>query len=102
MNGKIMLSLIAASAVLVGCSSSPSGGPVVMTEAPPTGCNSDAVSHLVGRAASAALLNEAQVKAGASRARVVSPTSMVTMDYDRQRLNLNVDAENAVVSVTCG
>lgn len=65
-------------------------------------CTSSAVEHLLGQVATPELLEQARQTAGASRARLLAPDSIVTLEYDRQRLNLNVDDQRVITRVTCG
>ena len=48
------------------------------------------------------LREQARQQAGASSARILTPTSVVTLEYNRQRLNLNVDEQRVITRVTCG
>jgi hypothetical protein len=66
------------------------------------GCQAEAVQFAVGQAASPALLQDAQRRAGASRVRVIRPGEAVTMEFDPTRLNLEVDAGNRVLRARCG
>lgn len=68
----------------------------------PNQCREDAAKFAVGKAADAKLAEEARVKAGAVRVRVVRPGQMVTMEFDPSRLTLDVDAAGRVVSARCG
>jgi hypothetical protein len=56
----------------------------------------------VGQLADAKLAQEARVRAGAQRVRMVRPGQMVTMEYDAGRLTLDIDAAGRVSGVRCG
>jgi hypothetical protein len=68
----------------------------------PGQCNESAARFAVGQVADAKLVEEARVKAGAQRVRMVRPGQMVTMEYDAGRLTLDVDAAGRVSGVRCG
>lgn len=65
-------------------------------------CDADAAREVVGREATADLVEEARSAAGADRVRVLEPGQMVTMEYHPSRLTLDVDERNIVVNVRCG
>lgn len=76
------------------------------TESPPSppaeagACNADAAQSLVGKPASSA--EEARAASGARAMRVVRPGQAVTMDYRPDRLNVELDASDIVVRISCG
>ena len=101
MNLKTRLSLILTTALLaVGCSTADK--PTAKPADPSQGCTSAAVEHLQGQVASPELLEQARQQAGASTARVLTPGSVVTLEYNGQRLNLNVDDQRVITHVSCG
>jgi hypothetical protein len=65
-------------------------------------CNESAARFAVGQLADAKLAEEARVRAGAQRVRMVRPGQMVTMEYDAGRLTLDIDAAGRVSGVRCG
>jgi hypothetical protein len=66
-------------------------------------CNADAAQSFVGKTATEATVAEAKAAAGAKGAlRLVKPGEAVTMDFRSDRLNIEVDAQNAIVRITCG
>ena len=65
-------------------------------------CNADKVQWAVGQTADAALLERAKKASGSSTARILTPGSVVTMEYNHQRLNLKVDKDNKVEAAYCG
>lgn len=94
-------SLILATALLAaGCSTADK--PAAKPADPSLGCTSTAVEHLQGQVATAELLEQARQQAGASTARVLTPSSVVTLEYNGQRLNLNVDDQRVITRVSCG
>lgn len=98
--------LVLLAAVLAGCSSTsespkPAEG-TVATESGYSRCDAAAAQFAVGKPASAALLEQARVKAGAQTARVLGPHDMVTLEYRSDRLNMNADQTATVNRVNCG
>ena len=65
-------------------------------------CDADAAREVIGREATADLVEEARSAAGADRVRTIKPGQMVTMEYHASRLTLDVDEHNIVVNVRCG
>lgn len=98
--------LVLALALLTGCSSMPgasqSADAPVASDTGHSRCDASAAQFVMGKQASAALLEQARVKAGAQTARVVGPNDMITLEYRSDRLNLNTDASAVVNRVNCG
>ena len=66
-------------------------------------CNADAArADAVGKMADAATVDRARAQSGARFARVIKPGMMVTMEYNGERLNIDVDASNRITNVRCG
>ncbi|MBB4866666.1 hypothetical protein HNP46_005573 [Pseudomonas nitritireducens] len=106
LNRVTMLSLLAVAA-LAGCSSkdsSPDAAPLAADNSSAmTGtCNAKAVQSIVGKVVTPTLTEEARRDAGASVARVLTPHQPVTMEYNSQRLNIDVDDSQVVKQVSCG
>lgn len=99
-----IFSTLFAAALLSGCGSAPPQPAATQVGASerPARCSSDAVSSLIGKQASAALLEQARERAGAETARLVGPDDIVTLDYRSQRLNLQVDQAGVVRGASCG
>lgn len=68
----------------------------------PAACNAEAARGAIGQTASAEVVEQARLAAGAAIARTLKPGQMVTMEYHGGRLNLDVDADNVVTGVRCG
>ncbi|MFC5578857.1 I78 family peptidase inhibitor [Lysobacter niabensis] len=66
------------------------------------GCDSEAARSFVGQVATAAVIEQARSAAGAEIARTLKPGQMVTMEFHASRLNIDVDAGNAITNVRCG
>ncbi|HEX6592058.1 MAG TPA: I78 family peptidase inhibitor [Moraxellaceae bacterium] len=89
--------------LLAACSNPAPATPASPTPAPETAvCNADHVQWAVGQLADAALLARAQKASGSETARILTPGSVVTMEYNHQRLNLKVDKDNRVEAAYCG
>lgn len=89
--------------VLAGCSST--SEPTAQEPVAPVAggrCDAAGAQFAVGQQASAALLAQARIKAGAQDSRFIGPNDMVTLEYRSNRVNLNTDANGKVVRVNCG
>lgn len=72
-------------------------------QAPPIGtCDASQLQGLVGQPLTDALSAQAQQDAGAKQVRILEPGQMVTMEFNGERLNLEVDDKRLVTSVRCG
>jgi Peptidase inhibitor I78 family len=83
----------------------PATGAVPATPAmppPQRGCDPEAARSLVGQVATAEVVEQARSAAGAEIARTLKPGQMVTMEFHPSRLNIDVDAGNAITNVRCG
>jgi hypothetical protein len=72
--------------------------------APPAtfACNAAAAQSAVGKVANVALMEDARRAANARMVRTLRPGEVVTMEFNAERLNLEVDAANVVQKVRCG
>lgn len=66
------------------------------------GCDAEAARSVVGRDATAEVVEQARNAAGAEIARTLKPGQMVTMEFHPSRLNVDVDAGNTITNVRCG
>lgn len=72
-------------------------------EAPPVGsCDATQAQTLVGQPLSDALVQQAQQDTGAKAVRVLKPDQMVTMEFNGERLNIDVDEKGVISGVRCG
>ena len=77
--------------------------PDTAPEAPPIGsCDATQVQSLVGQPMTNAVGEQARSDAGAKSVRVLNPGEITTMEFNGERLNLEVDAKNIIASVRCG
>lgn len=65
-------------------------------------CESSRASGLVGRTATTELGADALRLTGGNGLRWIQPGQAVTMDYRPGRVNIELDARNRVVRITCG
>jgi len=70
--------------------------------APPTACDATQVQGLVGQALEEGTTEQARTDAGAKSVRVLNPGDMVTMEFDSERLSIEVDAAGKITSLRCG
>ena len=92
--------------LLVGCTSGalqPKVQPVGVSQAPVGGvCNAQGAQSVIGKSATASVVEQARVGAGARMARVLHPGLSASMEFDAQRLTLEVDARGVIVAARCG
>ncbi|MBA3593948.1 MAG: proteinase inhibitor I78 [Polaromonas sp.] len=101
----IMVSATLAGLVaLTGCTSPGGNQPgSPMPPPPPTAvCNAQGAEFAVGKTAGTSVVEEARQRSGSYIARVLRPGQMVTMEFNAQRLNLDVNAAGVVTGVRCG
>ncbi|MDB6048625.1 MAG: hypothetical protein JWR17_1371 [Pseudomonas sp.] len=98
------LGLLAAAAVLAGCSnkSVPVEAPAAVADVAPGSCTASAAGFAVGQKASPQLLEQARIKAGAFSVRLLKPDTIVTLEYRSDRLNVNADDSSTVTRINCG
>lgn len=96
------LSSLALIAVLAGCSSADKPEQADQPANLDGRCNAEAVQNLLGQTVTRELVDQAQSQAGAQTTRVLSPGDAVTMDYNSQRLNIDIDEAESIVRITCG
>jgi hypothetical protein len=65
-------------------------------------CKGNKVQHLAGRRASTATVGRALRLSGASNSRVVKPGQPIAMDYQTDRLTIEVDARHIIIRLSCG
>lgn len=89
---------------LAGCAApgTPSTGSPMPPPPPGTACNAEGAQFAVGKRAAASTVEEARQRSGSYMARVLWPKQVVTMEFNAQRLNLDVDAAGVVQRVRCG
>lgn len=65
-------------------------------------CNAEGARWAIGRDPGGDVVERARVDSGSATVRVVRPGDAVTMDFRGDRLNLTVNARNAIDGVKCG
>ena len=84
-------------AILLGaCATAPEQAPAAGT------CDAAPIQDLVGKRYDAALGTDGQARSGARGVRVIRPGQAVTMDYRVDRLNIELNAGETVISLRCG
>ena len=65
-------------------------------------CNVESARWVIGRDPSSDVVERARVDSGSATVRVIRPGDAVDMDLRGDRLNLNVNARNAIEGMKCG
>ncbi|MFG0722089.1 I78 family peptidase inhibitor [Pseudomonas sp. GLN_6] len=86
-------------ALLAGCSSQP---PAQQAAEISGDCNVEPVHGVLGQTASSELIEQVQQQANAKTLRVLAPGDAATMDYNPQRLNIDIDESEVIIRLTCG
>ncbi|MFP5423172.1 MAG: I78 family peptidase inhibitor [Gammaproteobacteria bacterium] len=86
-------------ALLAGCSSQP---PAQQAAEISGDCDVEQVHGVLGQTASAELIEQVQQQANAKTLRVLAPGDAATMDYNPQRLNIDIDESEVIIRLTCG
>lgn len=107
MTFKLIMAGVALSGLgfLAGCAATgvPAEGTSPMPPPPPgTACNADGARFAIGKAPGASVVEEARQRSGSYMARVLRPNQAVTMEFNAQRLNLELDAAGVIRRVRCG
>ncbi len=94
-----------AALAVAGCAGSrpqTADGPAGARE-PLPGCDAQAAAAvLIGRTRSATVEAQALERSGARSIRWIAPGEAVTMDYQAERLNVELDAGGRVIRTRCG
>ncbi|QNH15984.1 Peptidase inhibitor I78 family protein [Xanthomonas sp. SS] len=93
-----LLPLLAACAPTASLQSA-SSGPAVQGDGR---CQAEPVAWAVGQVATEATLARVRQESGAGQLRPIAPGQATTRDLRPDRLNVFVDASNAIVRITCG
>ncbi len=100
-----LCSTLFATLLLSACASSPDDASTSAVGAPASGdhsCDSSQVQNLIGQKVTMESAEQARIKAGANYVRVLGPRDAVTLDYNSQRLNLELDGQARITRATCG
>lgn len=93
--------LLATLLVLGGCAARPAPE-TPAANAPPGGCDAAKAQFAVGHAPGLAVQDQARERSGARIVRTLRLGQAVTMEYNGDRLNLELDASGTVTRVRCG
>ena len=92
------LSLIA----LNGCSSNQSSLTASQSTAGDGTCKAEAVQGLLGKLADSQVLEQAHRQSAARTARVLVPGDAISLEYDSQRLNIEINEAEIIERISCG
>ena len=67
-----------------------------------TACDDSQAQWAVGKKVTEAEVEQARKDSGAETARTLKPDQMVTMEFNANRLNLDLDDSGTVTAVRCG
>ena len=107
----ILPSVLAAACLMSACDDATPASPTPLAESgksgntsspPAPSCDGTKAQWTIGHAASDELLERARVSAGADSVRFLRPNQVVTLEFVGGRLNLGLDARDAVRSAVCG
>jgi len=101
MNRILPLPALLAGALLAGCASSPQQDSAGAAKGDGR-CNAEPVQYLVGERITVELAEQARELSGANLLRVIHPQQPVTMDYNPQRLNIDIDDDDSIIRLSCG
>ena len=93
--------IVAAKQAADSAATPPEGG-TLEAAPPPLECDATQVQGLVGQVLDEATAEQARSDAGAKTVRVLEPGQMVTMEFDGERLNIEVDDKRTVTALRCG
>lgn len=91
------LASLAVIALLAACSSQEPAQQTSQRE-----CNVDKLQDLLGQTINVTLVEQIQQQAGAEQVRVLAPRDSATMDYNPQRLSIDIDDAEAILRLSCG
>lgn len=76
--------------------------PIPPTNVSPSTCNAEAARWAIGRAPNADVVERARVETGSRNVRVLTPGMAATMDFQQDRLNIDVNERGAITGLRCG
>ncbi|MEP6633119.1 MAG: I78 family peptidase inhibitor [Luteimonas sp.] len=65
-------------------------------------CDASKAQAFVGKTATQSVVDKVVADSGSHNARVLKPGDAMTMDYREDRVNIEVDAMNAIKTIRCG
>lgn len=94
----ILLPVIVLLLSMGACATIPPDGPPM----PLAQCNADGARWALGREPGSDVVERTRMESGSATVRVIRPGEAVTEDFKTDRLNLDVNARNAIEGVKCG
>ena len=101
MQKRPFLKALLAGALLAGCASSPQQDSAGAAKGDGR-CNAEPVQYLLEERITTDLAERARIESGAAQLRVTHPNQPVTMDYNPQRLNIDIDDDDIIIRLSCG
>lgn len=98
----LLLSLLLPLLAGAACASTPPAPAQPPAEEPAMQCQAAAGQWALGQTADEAVVARVVADTGSERVRVIRPGMAVTMDFREERVNIEVDADNRILSVRCG
>jgi hypothetical protein len=97
-------SFLLAASVVAACGQQPTWvhAPVASSAVAGETCDAAGAQFAVGRPLDVQLERDARARSGAKVVRVVRPGQMITLEFNAQRLNIEVDGTGRVIRVRCG
>ena len=92
-------------AALLGCAApTPPAAGLGGAPVAPVGtvCNAQGAQFVIGKTPGASVVEDARQRSGAFMARVLRPGQAVTMEFNAQRLNLDLNAAGLITGARCG
>lgn len=96
-----LLSTLLVGALLAGCAASPRQDSADAAKGDGR-CNAEPVQYLLEERINSDLAERARAESGATELRVTHPNLPVPMDYNPQRLNIDIDDDDIIIRLSCG
>jgi len=98
---------VALAFALAACSASPTVEEPPMNPPPASSgddgsCRQEPARRYIGEVATPEVVEEARIASSSRFVRTLRPGQVVTMEYNGDRLNIDVDAANVITNVRCG
>lgn len=87
---------------LTGCQSGPEKAAGIPVEQAVANCSVEKVQHYLGGLFNAGMEEQIRIEADADEVRVLDVSAHETKDYRHERLNIRVDKNNRIFSMSCG
>jgi|SRR5699024_1114273 len=87
---------------LAGCQSGPKQAEGIPADKAVADCSVEKVQHYLGGLYRTGMEEDIRKEAGAEEVRVLDVSAHETMDYRHERLNIRVDKNHRIFSMSCG